>query len=110
MDLLLKRVAPERLVLEGDSRVTLILRDYTGTEFPHGARALSASEPDVEPLPALLEETVEAVAPVEELEKPDEEKLDELKAHLEREMKPEPQTWKVARPWETEKQTFALDD
>ena len=110
IDLLLKRVAPERLALEGDSHVTLVLRDYTGTEFPRRARALSASEPDVEPLPALLGETVEAVALVEELEKSDEEKLDELQAHLEREMKPEPRTWSIARPWESERQAEAIRD
>ena len=115
LDLILKRVAPERLALEGDSHVTLVVRDYTGIhlERPHRARVLSASEPDVEPLPALLEETIDtktAASGAEELEKSEEEKLAELKAHLEREMKPEPETGNIARPWETERQTWALTD
>ncbi len=46
----------------------------------------------------------------EELEKSDEEKLDELQAHLEREMKPEPDTWSIARPWEDERPTSYLTD
>ncbi len=51
MDLLLKRVAPERLALDVDSQVTLVLRDYTGIHLGRPRRALSASEPDVERCP-----------------------------------------------------------
>ena len=78
------------------------------TPVPRG-RALTASEPDVEPLPALLEETIDTVAVVEQPEKSEEERLDELEAHLERE-KPAPQTWSIVRPWESEKPTFAIRD
>ena len=90
--------------------MTLVLRDYTGIHLERPrARALSASEPDVEPLPALLEETIDTVAVVEQPEKSEEERLDELEARLERE-KPAPQTWSIVRPWESEKPTFAIRD
>ncbi len=110
MDLLLKRVAPERLALEVDSHVTLVLRDYTGIDLSaRRARALTASEPDVEPLPPLLEETIDTVAVVEQPEKSEEQQLDELEAHLERE-KPEPQGWAIRRPWEDARPAFAISD
>ena len=66
----------------------------------------------MEPLPALLEETIdtEAVASVVEgPEKSAEEKLDELEAHLERE-KPEPQGWAIRRDWEDERPRFTISD
>ncbi len=63
----------------------------------------------MEPLPALLEETIDTVAVVEEPEKTEEERLDELEAHLERE-KPESQGWAIRRDWEDERPRFTISD
>ena len=109
--------------------MTLVVRNYTGmTEEERelldehrrrragGERgtqvepARESEPPPPRPPLSLPEQKIDAVAVAAEPEKSEEEWLDELEAHLEREMKPEPETWSIARPWETERQTRALTD
>ena len=99
VELILKRLWPEELAIQGESAVELRIADYTGVHWEELARlererVASGKEPLALPAKAeVVEVEVEAVA--------------EKEAEP---VKPEPETWSISRPWEDEWPSHAETD
>ena len=108
LELILKRLWPEKLALEGDLAL-VVIKDFTGLDLKPGEpdeRLVRKELPtvDIEPVKLLDEPGPEEAGQVDSEPQP---KPDEAHESSEAEGQSEPEGFKIARPWEGRRPTHA---